>query len=126
MKKEKCYYCKSKDSNLEMLNGNLACTKCIERYEINKNNPNSDVPRSKHKIEDEFKEKFVCAKCKSTEAISKNIATTGDGFSRLIDLQHNEFMVITCKTCGYSEMYDLEILESKNNLTPFLDLFFGS
>lgn len=126
MKKDKCHYCKSKDPTLRMLKGHLACSNCVERYKRNKNNPDPNVLRSRYDIEEEFKERFICAKCKTKAAISKNIATTGDGISRLLDLQINEFMVVTCKNCGYSEIYDLEVLEAKENLTTFLDLIFGS
>lgn len=49
------------------------------------------------------------------------IATTGAGLSRFFDFQHNEFHVVSCKECGYSEFYRAEGSTTKN----VLDLFFG-
>ncbi len=109
-----------------MLKGNLACTMCVARYEKNKNDPTYKPVRTRYHIEEEFKEKFKCVKCKTNEANVKSIATTGDGISRLMDLQLNEFIVVTCRNCGYSEIYDLEVLDEKDNLTVSLDFIFGS
>ncbi|MBW4887073.1 MAG: zinc ribbon domain-containing protein [Bacillus sp. (in: Bacteria)] len=47
-----------------------------------------------------------CIKCGSTDAGQKEIATTGTGLSKLFDVQHNRFLVVYCKNCGYSELYN--------------------
>lgn len=62
-----------------------------------------------------------CIKCGSTEAGQKEIATTGTGLSKLFDVQHNRFLVVYCKNCGYSEFYNKESSTAGN----ILDLFFG-
>ncbi|KFF56147.1 zinc ribbon domain-containing protein [Bacillus subtilis] len=62
-----------------------------------------------------------CIKCDSTEAGQKEIATTGTGLSKLFDVQHNRFLVVYCKNCGYSEFYNKESSTAGN----ILDLFFG-
>ena len=49
-----------------------------------------------------------CLKCGSKNAAQKEIATTGTGLSKLFDLQHNQFLVVYCKDCGYSEFYNKE------------------
>lgn len=58
-----------------------------------------------------------CIKCGSIEAGQKEVAMTGSG----LDLQHNKFLVIYCKNCGYSEFYNRKSLTAGN----VLDLFFG-
>lgn len=63
-----------------------------------------------------------CIKCGSTEADTKEIATTGTGLSRLFNLQHNQFLVVYCKNCGYSEFYHRESSKTVN----IIDLFFGN
>lgn len=45
-----------------------------------------------------------CIKCGHTEAQTKEIATTGTGLSRYLDVQHNHFTVVYCTNCGYSEL----------------------
>ncbi|WP_243292609.1 zinc ribbon domain-containing protein [Bacillus sp. FJAT-47783] len=62
-----------------------------------------------------------CIKCGCTEAGSKEISTTGTGLSKMFDIQTNQFLVIYCKNCGYSEFYNKEASLGSN----VLDLFFG-
>ncbi|WP_281885503.1 zinc ribbon domain-containing protein [Paenibacillus sp. YYML68] len=62
-----------------------------------------------------------CMKCGSREAKTKNVAMTGTGLSKMFDLQHNEFVVVYCTNCGYSEFYNRKSSTASN----VLDLFFG-
>lgn len=62
-----------------------------------------------------------CMKCGSTNAGTKEIATTGTGLSKLLDIQNNRFLVVYCKNCGYSEFYNKEASLGSN----VLDFFFG-
>lgn len=62
-----------------------------------------------------------CLKCGSTQAEQKEVAMTGTGLSKIFDLQHNQFLVVYCKDCGYSEFYNKESSTGSN----ILDLFFG-
>ena len=62
-----------------------------------------------------------CVKCGSTDAGEKEVSMSGTGFSKMIDLQHNQFIVVYCKNCGYSEFYNKNSSKGNN----ILDLFFG-
>ncbi|WP_078551437.1 zinc ribbon domain-containing protein [Bacillus alkalicellulosilyticus] len=62
-----------------------------------------------------------CIKCGGTEAATKEIATTGNGLSKMFDIQHNKFLVVYCKNCGYSELYNKESSTTSN----VIDFFFG-
>ncbi|RBW70938.1 zinc ribbon domain-containing protein [Bacillus taeanensis] len=62
-----------------------------------------------------------CIKCGSTEAAQKEVAMTGKGLSKMFDIQHNQFLVVYCKKCGYSEFYNKNASIGGN----ILDLFFG-
>ncbi|NBI07942.1 zinc ribbon domain-containing protein [Senegalia massiliensis] len=62
-----------------------------------------------------------CIKCGSKNAATKEISTTGSGLSKMFDLQNNKFLVVYCKECGYSELYNRETSTASN----LLDLFFG-
>lgn len=66
-------------------------------------------------------EKRGCIKCGSTEAGTKEIATTGTGLSKLFDVQNNKFQVVYCKNCGYSEFYNKEA----STVSNVIDFFFG-
>lgn len=62
-----------------------------------------------------------CIKCGCPDARTKEVAMTGTGLSKLFDIQHNQFTVVYCTNCGYSEFYNKDSSVGMN----ILDLFFG-
>lgn len=62
-----------------------------------------------------------CLKCGSRNARTKEVAMTGTGLSKMFDIQHNQFLVVYCENCGYSEFYNKQSSAGSN----VLDLFFG-
>lgn len=62
-----------------------------------------------------------CIKCGSKEATTKEVAMTGTGLSKMFDIQHNQFVVVSCSNCGYSEFYNKRSSAGSN----ILDFFFG-
>lgn len=60
-----------------------------------------------------------CPKCGHTETEIDEIATSGTGLSKLFDVQNRSFKVVTCASCGYSELYKGT---SSGNM---VDLFLG-
>jgi len=62
-----------------------------------------------------------CIKCGSPDAATKDVAMTGTGLSKMFDIQHNQFTVVYCTNCGYSEFYNRESLTTSN----IIDFFFG-
>ncbi|MFD2703879.1 zinc ribbon domain-containing protein [Salibacterium lacus] len=62
-----------------------------------------------------------CMKCGHEEAGTKEIAVSGTGFSRFFDVQNNRFIVVYCKNCGYSEMYNAQV----SGTSKVLDFFLG-
>ena len=62
-----------------------------------------------------------CIKCGCKEAGTKEMGATGTGLSKFFDIQTNRFLVVYCKNCGYSELYNREVSTASN----VIDLFFG-
>lgn len=62
-----------------------------------------------------------CIKCGSQDAGKKEVAMTGTGLSKMFDIQNNQFIVVYCNSCGYSEFYNKKASTTSN----ILDLFFG-
>lgn len=62
-----------------------------------------------------------CIKCGCTEAETKEVAMTGTGLSKMFDIQNNQFLVVYCTNCGYSEFYNKKASAGSN----ILDFFFG-
>lgn len=77
------------------------------------------------KLEDQMATRFTCGKCDGSGATVKRIATSGAGLSKLLDIQHNQFIMLSCRNCGYTETYNPEVLEGKRQLGNILDVLFG-
>lgn len=48
---------------------------------------------------------FTCGKCGYVECDRGEISTAGGLLSRLFNLQHNKFTAVSCRSCGYTELY---------------------
>jgi len=48
---------------------------------------------------------YVCIKCGTNEYTSDYIRTTGGLFSKLFNIQNKKFFAISCKKCGFTEIY---------------------
>lgn len=60
-----------------------------------------------------------CPKCGHDDAEVDDIATTGTGDSRLLDIQNRRFKAVSCTRCGYTELY------KGRRQDQILDLFVG-
>jgi len=76
-------------------------------------------------LDENLGRRFVCSKCKSSGGITKRVATTGTGISKLLDIQHNKYIAISCRRCGYTEFYNPSILEEQSRLGDILDVIFN-
>lgn len=61
-----------------------------------------------------------CMKCGSTNADTKEVAMTGTGFSKFFDVQNNQFTIVFCENCGYTEFYKKDSSTAGNVLDFFL------
>jgi predicted nucleic-acid-binding Zn-ribbon protein/peroxiredoxin len=50
-------------------------------------------------------ERFTCGKCGYDDCERGEIATAGGFLSRLFNLQHKKFVAVSCRSCGYTELY---------------------
>lgn len=70
---------------------------------------------------------FRCNKCQDNDCRVKEVAMTGTGLSKLLDIQHNHFLFVSCNNCGFVEIYDPDVLNEKKSgsLGTILDILFG-
>ena len=61
-----------------------------------------------------------CVECGHDSATIDDVATTGQGLTRLLDLQNRSLKVIGCDRCGHTEFYRAPTRDE-----VLLDLFFG-
>ena len=76
-------------------------------------------------LEQQLAVKFVCAKCGNRGGKVRRIATTGQGISRILDFQYNNFVTVSCKKCGFTELFDAEPLQGRGTTGKLLDVIFG-
>jgi len=76
-------------------------------------------------IEEQLAAKFNCPKCKHSGGKADSIAATGTGFSKFLDIQNRRFITISCTHCGYTEMYNKNMLEGKSGISDIFDFIFG-
>lgn len=62
-----------------------------------------------------------CPKCGHQETELGQISTTGGGLSKMFDIQTNNFQVVTCTNCGYSELYR----DVSDGASDIVDIFLG-
>ena len=51
---------------------------------------------------------YECSRCKTREAETGEIRTTGSGFSRFLNLQNHKFAYVSCGSCGYTDFYRVD------------------
>ncbi|MGL4760688.1 MAG: zinc ribbon domain-containing protein [Sarcina sp.] len=66
------------------------------------------------------KKAYSCVKCGHNQFEHDEIASTGTGFSRIFDIQNRKFIVISCKSCGYVELYKSGTSSTGDNILDFL------
>ncbi|MHB1417525.1 MAG: zinc ribbon domain-containing protein [Chloroflexota bacterium] len=77
-------------------------------------------------VEEELAQRFVCAKCSGIGADVRSLAMAGTGLSRLLDWQRNEYVFVSCRHCGYTEVYNKDTIDSaRGRGMDVLDMLFG-
>jgi predicted nucleic-acid-binding Zn-ribbon protein len=71
-------------------------------------------------------DEFVCSHCKNVGAHVEKLAMSGTGLSRLLEIQPHRYAFVSCKNCGFTEVFNLKILEGHDNLGTFIDILFAN
>jgi predicted nucleic-acid-binding Zn-ribbon protein len=77
------------------------------------------------RTEDILAEAFVCRHCHGAGAVVERIAMSGVGVSRFFDIQHHRYAFVSCKACGYTEIFNLRILEGQDDPGKVIDILFS-
>ncbi len=48
---------------------------------------------------------YVCSKCQCTKCDMDEFRATGGNFAKIFDVQNKKFTTLSCKQCGYTEIY---------------------
>ena len=63
---------------------------------------------------------YTCIKCEGTDYKAGKIRTTGSGISRFLNLQNQKFATVSCTTCGYTELYQMDASGAIGNIFDIL------
>jgi len=63
---------------------------------------------------------FACPQCGQVE----NLALTGMGLTAWYDIQKHRYVFASCTRCGYTQVYNLRILQGQANLDIILESLF--
>jgi len=75
-------------------------------------------------ITDQIGQAFVCQRCHSKGGSTQKLAMSGTGLSRLLEIQPYRYAFVSCNNCGYTEVFNLTILNKRDDLSNFLDVLF--
>ncbi|MBE5962943.1 MAG: DNA-binding protein [Lachnospiraceae bacterium] len=62
---------------------------------------------------------YVCSKCGCNEYESDQFQATGGNFAKIFDVQNKRFITISCRRCGYTELYKAHSSDGWNILDFF-------
>ncbi|MBT1173913.1 zinc ribbon domain-containing protein [Bifidobacterium sp. MA2] len=62
---------------------------------------------------------YVCAKCGCREYDNDQFQATGGNLAKLFDVQNKKFITISCRNCGYTELYRAQT-DTGMNVLDFL------
>ncbi len=63
---------------------------------------------------------YKCPKCENNEFESGQLRATGGFWTKIFNIQNLKFITITCKKCGYTELYKDKAGGTSENILDFL------
>jgi hypothetical protein len=78
-----------------------------------------------NRVEEQLASAFVCPLCDYHGAKVERLAMSGTGMSRFFDIQRHRYAFVSCTNCGHTQVYDLRVLEGKDDLGQVLEILFG-
>jgi len=76
-------------------------------------------------VDDELAREFVCDRCGEKGAHVERLTMSGTGLSRLFEVQPYRYAFVSCDHCGYTDVFDLRVLEGKDDVGTFLEVLFA-
>ena len=75
-------------------------------------------------FDQEMAANFHCPKCGQTGAHVERLAMAGTGLSRFMDIQTHRYIFASCRYCGFTEVYNMKILEGRDDLGDVMEILF--
>lgn len=78
-----------------------------------------------HDVDEQLAREFVCDRCGEKGAHVERLTMSGTGLSRLFEVQPYRYAFVSCDNCGYTDVFDLRVLEGKDDVGTFLEVLFA-
>ena len=78
-----------------------------------------------HDVDEQLAREFVCDRCGEKGAHVERLTMSGTGLSRLLEVQPYRYAFVSCNNCGYTDVFDLRVLEGKDDVGTFLEILFA-
>ena len=76
-------------------------------------------------VDDQLAREFVCDRCGEKGAHVERLTMSGTGLSRLFEVQPYRYAFVSCDNCGFTDVFDLRVLEGKDDVGTFLEVLFA-
>jgi uncharacterized protein len=76
-------------------------------------------------IDDQLAQAFICPRCHSHGGTVERLAMSGTGISRFLEVQLYRYAFVTCQACGYTEVFNLKVLEGRDDVGEVLEVLFA-
>ena len=63
---------------------------------------------------------YKCSKCGNTEYDSGEIRAAGGFWTKIFNVQNRKFITLSCKKCGFTELYNKAKARTAENVLDFL------
>ncbi|MEK3882069.1 zinc ribbon domain-containing protein [Paenibacillus sp. PL2-23] len=85
-----------------------------------------DEREQRQGIEERLTESYVCGKCGHDACMVNEVAMTGTGLSKLMDIQYHHYLFVSCLRCGGVDIFDPNVLEKsrRGSFGSGLDVLF--
>ena len=75
-------------------------------------------------VDQTLAQKFICPRCGTKHGHVERLAMSGTGLSRLLEIQAHLYAFVSCTNCGHTEVFNLKMLEEKDNVGELLEILF--
>ena len=65
------------------------------------------------------RQQYECAKCGCRDYGTDQFQATGGNFAKIFDVQNKRFITVSCRQCGYTELYRAQT-DTGMNVLDFL------
>lgn len=77
------------------------------------NSVESEIALDELDMEAIIANEFECSKCKHDECEINEIAMTGAGLSKVLNIQYHHYLYASCLQCGFVEIYNPNLLNRR-------------